>query len=81
MQSFGAQNGTPQRAESNVDAAVPTVAHCKPESTGVTDMKRLHLVMPLQIFEPLTAIAKRDGRTISELIRQALLEFIAQQKS
>ncbi|NPT44329.1 ribbon-helix-helix protein, CopG family [Paraburkholderia sp. 1N] len=42
-------------------------------------MKRLHLVMPLQIFEPLNAIAARDGRTISELIRQALLEFIARQ--
>jgi Ribbon-helix-helix protein, copG family len=43
-------------------------------------MKRLNLVMPLQIFAPLKALADRDGRTLSELIRQALLEFMARQK-
>jgi predicted transcriptional regulator len=42
-------------------------------------MKRLNLALPFQIFTPLKAIADRDGRTLSEMIRQALLEFIARQ--
>jgi len=42
-------------------------------------MKRFNMVLPPQIYTPVKAMAERDGRTISDLIRQAVLEFIARQ--
>lgn len=45
-----------------------------------TNPNRLNLIVPTQILEPLRALSEKDGRGVPELIRAAIIEFLAKNK-
>ncbi|CAE6713655.1 ribbon-helix-helix protein, CopG family [Paraburkholderia haematera] len=42
--------------------------------------QRLNLILPKPILEPLKALSERDGRGVPELVRAAIIEFLAKNK-
>jgi hypothetical protein len=43
-------------------------------------LNRLNLVVPMQILKPLRTLSEKDGRGVPELIRAAIIEFLAKNK-
>jgi len=49
---------------------------------GATEMQqeRLNLYLPKQVSDSLKALSQKDGRTVPELARAAIIEFVAKHK-
>lgn len=42
--------------------------------------ERLNLYLPKQVSDSLKAVSQKDGRTVPELARAAIIEFVAKHK-
>lgn len=42
--------------------------------------QRLNLILPKQVLDPLRALSDRDGRSVPELVRAAIIALLAANK-